>query len=272
MSLLDPATGIGGAGGAAADKKEKAAGMLESLMVKQILQASGAFKGQGGTIHNELFVDAIADAVAKGGGLGIGKLLDGKSVTGSSPLSSGPGTAASGNTCGTGTAASGNTCGTGTAASGNTCGTGAALNAVAALPQVVEGGARLTSNFGQRSDPFDGKAALHHGLDLAAAEGTPVLAAEAGVVKSVGERGGYGLAVEVEHAGGVTTLYGHSSETLVQVGDQIEKGQTIARVGHSGRATGDHLHFEVRLRGGAVDPRTALKAYAKSVDTLSKGL
>ena len=239
MGLLDGASasrslGPGAASQeAAADKKEKAAGMLESLMIKQILQASGAFKGKGGEIHNELFVDAIANAVAKGGGIGLGKLLDGNAATGSNPL---------------------------------------AMASSAQLPKLVDGAAHLTSNFGQRSDPFNGGKAFHRGIDLAAPEGSPILAAQDGVVKSVGERGGYGLAVEVEHEGGVTTLYGHASETLVQAGDRIEKGQPIGRVGHSGRATGDHLHFEVRVGGGAVDPKTVLKAYAKSVDTQDKGL
>jgi murein DD-endopeptidase MepM/ murein hydrolase activator NlpD len=244
MGLLN-ANSLGqGAAETPAEKKEKAAGMLESLMVKQILQASGAFKGQGGQIHNELFVDAIADAVAKGGGLGIGKLLGEQAAAGSAPLAfSGPGP--------------------GVAAQ--------VAHSLGGLPDLIAGQERVTSHFGQRSDPFTGQAKAHRGIDLAAPEGSPIFAAQSGVVKSVGERGGYGLAVEVEHAGGVTTLYGHASETLVQVGDQIEKGQAIARVGHSGRATGDHLHFEVRQRGGAVDPRTALKAYAKSVDTQDKG-
>lgn len=245
MGLLDANRAIATAQ-TAEEKKERASGMMEALMVKQILQASGAFKGQGGQIHNELFVDAIAEAVAKTGGLGIGKMLNG------SPAEASAATAAH-------------------SASHATAAPGVAARAAASLPDLVGGADHLTSNFGRRSDPFSGEAKFHRGIDLAAPEGSPILAAQAGVVKSVGQRGGYGLAVEVEHSGGVTTLYGHASETLVQPGDRIEKGQAIARVGHSGRATGDHLHFEVRVRGGAVDPKTALKAYAKSVDTQDKG-
>ena len=206
MGLIDASGGAGGfAALATPHAKKDAAGMLESLMVKQILQASGAFKGAGGTIHNELFVDAIADAVAKGGGLGIGKVLDAASVSGSAPM---PGP------------------------------TGLPTGAPPTTNPVP--GAHLTSAFGPRSDPFSGETKFHRGVDLAAQEGTPVLAAQSGVVKQVGDRGGYGLAVEIEHEGGVTTLYGHASELLVRPGDRIEKGQPIARVGHSGRATGDH--------------------------------
>ena len=88
----------------------------------------------------------------------------------------------------------------------------------------------------------------------------------AGVVKSAGPRGGYGFAVEVDHGNGLTTLYGHASELLVSPGQAVRAGQEIARVGSTGRSTGAHLHFEVRVGGRPVDPGRVLKAYAARVE------
>ena len=86
-------------------------------------------------------------------------------------------------------------------------------------------------------------------------------AARGGVVVRAGERGNYGQSVEIDHGGGVVTLYGHGSEVLVREGETVTPGQPILRVGHSGRATGPHLHFEVRVGGQPVDPGRALKIY-----------
>jgi murein DD-endopeptidase MepM/ murein hydrolase activator NlpD len=88
------------------------------------------------------------------------------------------------------------------------------------------------------------------------------------VVRRASARGGYGAAVEIDHGAGLTTLYAHASEVLVRAGDTVEPGQAIARVGHTGRATGPHLHFEVRLDGAPVDPARALKKYALRADAL----
>jgi murein DD-endopeptidase MepM/ murein hydrolase activator NlpD len=88
----------------------------------------------------------------------------------------------------------------------------------------------------------------------------------AGVVRSAGPRGGYGNAVEIDHGNGVTTLYGHASELLVQPGQLVHAGEEIARVGSTGRSTGAHLHFEVRVGGRAVDPSKVLKAYASRAE------
>ncbi|HVE86669.1 MAG TPA: M23 family metallopeptidase, partial [Myxococcales bacterium] len=108
--------------------------------------------------------------------------------------------------------------------------------------------------------------ATHQGVDVAAREGTPILSAAGGVVRSVGARGGYGLAVEIDHGHGLTTLYAHTGGALVKPGERIAPGQPIATVGQSGRATGPHLHFEVRRGGRPVDPGQALKAYARRAD------
>jgi len=117
-----------------------------------------------------------------------------------------------------------------------------------------------------RNHPIDGVQKFHTGIDLRGQEGTPILAAESGVVRSAGTRGGYGNAVEIDHGNGVSTLYGHASELGVTPGEHVEKGQQIGEVGMTGRATGPHLHFEVRVEGKPVDPKGALKAYGIRAD------
>jgi len=121
------------------------------------------------------------------------------------------------------------------------------------------GSAVTTSNFGWRLHPLLGSWIMHSGRDLAAPEGTPVVAALAGTVVSSGPAGGYGLAIEIEH-GGVQrrTLYGHLSELYVKEGTRVGQGEVIGRVGSTGLSTGPHLHFEMRIPqdGGwvAIDP------------------
>ena len=118
---------------------------------------------------------------------------------------------------------------------------------------VVAQSVPVSSAFGWRSDPFTGKATFHKGVDLAAAYGTQVRAFDGGVVKSAGERSGYGLTVVVDHGAGRETLYAHLSTLGVAPGDPVAAGQPIARSGNSGRATGAHLHFEAREYGRPVD-------------------
>ncbi len=118
---------------------------------------------------------------------------------------------------------------------------------------VVAGGVPVSSAFGWRSDPFTGRATFHKGVDLAAAYGTEVHAFDGGVVKSAGDRPGYGLTVVVDHGNGRETLYAHLSSMAVAAGDAVAAGQPIARSGNSGRATGAHLHFEAREYGRPVD-------------------
>jgi murein DD-endopeptidase MepM/ murein hydrolase activator NlpD len=124
----------------------------------------------------------------------------------------------------------------------------------------VVGEVEFTSGFGIRSDPFLGRPAMHTGLDFRAAMGDPVRATANGVVESAGWSGGYGKMVEIDHGNGFSTRYGHMSEIEVKVGQQIKIGQTIGRVGSTGRSTGPHLHYETRIDGEAVDPQKFLRA------------
>jgi murein DD-endopeptidase MepM/ murein hydrolase activator NlpD len=119
-----------------------------------------------------------------------------------------------------------------------------------------------TSAFGWRSDPFRGRRKFHNGVDLRAAYGTEVPTAAPGKVTFAGERGAYGLLVVVEHANGVETRYAHLSSADVQPGDSVAAGQTIGRVGSSGRSTAPHLHFEVLLDGKRVNPEQIASARA----------
>ena len=121
-------------------------------------------------------------------------------------------------------------------------------------------GGWVSSTFGSRSDPFNGHTVHHDGVDIAADMGSPIAAMGAGMVSYAGQRDGYGLAVEINHGRGITTRYAHASAILVHVGDRIEKGQAIARVGSSGRSTGPHLHFEVLRDGRAVNPQSYLRS------------
>ncbi|HXG51809.1 MAG TPA: peptidoglycan DD-metalloendopeptidase family protein [candidate division Zixibacteria bacterium] len=121
----------------------------------------------------------------------------------------------------------------------------------------------VSSPFGWRADPLDGKTRLHHGVDIAAPAGTPVRAAAGGKVTFSGRLAGYGNVVEVDHGGGLVTRYGHNAENLVVAGDRVRAGEAIALVGSSGRATGPHLHFEVRRNGAPVDPRDLLDGGVK---------
>ncbi len=127
---------------------------------------------------------------------------------------------------------------------------------------------RVSSGFGARVDPINHLASNHPGVDFAAAEGTAISAASGGVVRRAGDRGGYGSAVEIDHGGGLTTLYAHASQLLVKEGQRVSPGEPIARVGHTGRTTGDHLHFEVRVNGTPVDPMRALKSYGLRADEI----
>jgi peptidoglycan hydrolase FlgJ len=128
-----------------------------------------------------------------------------------------------------------------------------------------------SSAFGWRSDPFRGGRKFHNGVDLRAAYGTEVPTAAPGKVTFAGERGAYGLLVVVEHPNGVETRYAHLSSTAVQPGDSVAAGQTIGRVGSSGRSTGPHLHFEVLLDGKRVNPEQITSARADASTLPSAG-
>jgi murein DD-endopeptidase MepM/ murein hydrolase activator NlpD len=112
----------------------------------------------------------------------------------------------------------------------------------------------VTSPFGFRYHPVLGRGRLHAGLDIGAPTGTPIYAAEAGIVVTAGRNGGYGNCVIIDHGGGLSTLYGHASELYVTPGQSVQRSQSIAAVGSTGLSTGPHLHFEVRRNGEPTDP------------------
>lgn len=112
----------------------------------------------------------------------------------------------------------------------------------------------VTSGFGLRKHPVLGKVKRHTGLDIPAPTGQVIVAADAGAVSTAGSRGGYGIAVEINHGNGVSTLYAHTSRLLVRAGAHVRQGQPIALVGSTGMSTGPHLHFEVRSGGAPRDP------------------
>ena len=112
----------------------------------------------------------------------------------------------------------------------------------------------ISSYFGKRTDPFTGKPANHTGIDFAGKSGADVVAVADGVVTWSSKRYGYGLMVEINHGNGYATRYAHNSENLVAVGDEVKKGQRVALMGDTGRATGPNLHFEVLQNGRRVNP------------------
>ncbi|MGB9881133.1 MAG: M23 family metallopeptidase, partial [Anaerolineae bacterium] len=111
-----------------------------------------------------------------------------------------------------------------------------------------------TSPFGERVHPVFRVRLFHAGVDFAAVEGTPVKAANNGVVRFAGRAGGYGWTVVVDHGGGVVSLYGHNAALFVKQGEQVKRGQVICLSGNTGISTGPHLHFEMRVGGNPVDP------------------
>ena len=119
----------------------------------------------------------------------------------------------------------------------------------------------ITSGFGEREDPIlgGGEGEFHKGVDIGSPNGTPVHAPADGRVIKAGPGTGYGREIEIDHGNGIVTLYGHLSGYNVTVGEQVVKGQVIGYVGHSGRTTGSHLHYEVQVRGTAVNPHKYLR-------------
>ncbi len=111
-----------------------------------------------------------------------------------------------------------------------------------------------TSRFGYRADPYTNRPEMHAGLDMAAPPGTPVYAPAEGVISYVGYEAGYGKLVSIDHGYGVVTRYGHNSRVFVEQGQRVHRWDVISAVGNSGRSTGPHLHYEVRIHGIAVDP------------------
>lgn len=120
----------------------------------------------------------------------------------------------------------------------------------------------LSSRFGYRRDPFNGRGAFHSGLDFRGTYGQPILAAANGKVTYAGQRSGYGKVIEVTHGHGMMTRYAHLSGFNAKVGQKVGRGEQIGRMGSTGRSTGTHLHFEVRMNGQPINPRRFLEAKA----------
>lgn len=117
----------------------------------------------------------------------------------------------------------------------------------------------LSSPFGYRTDPFNGKRTWHSGVDLAGKDGSDIISVAAGVVTVAGDRHGYGNLVEIDHGDGLVTRYAHAKTVEVEVGQVVQKGQTIATMGSTGRSTGPHVHFEVLQSGKARNPVTYIQ-------------
>ena len=222
---------------------------LESILLKQLIQDSGAFKGMsqaGGKIYGEMFCEALANAVSQSGGVGIAKLVEGSFEKGAEAV---PGSNTNPDVAGE------------FLLHRAMKQPGAASDATNVTPEV-------SSNFGVRHDPINGTQRFHTGVDIAAQEGSPILAAASGVVRQAGRRGGYGNAVEIDNGHGISTLYGHASALSVKEGERVKAGEPVALVGHTGRATGSHLHFEVRKDGKPIDPESTLNGWGERADVL----
>jgi len=122
----------------------------------------------------------------------------------------------------------------------------------ATRPEMLPCEGDISSHYGPRR--MRRRTRMHKGIDIAAPTGTPIVAPADGRVAFVGRKGGYGLTVVLEHNGQLSTLYAHNSKILVQEGDYVSKGDEISRVGNTGRSTGPHLHYEVRIDDEPVDP------------------
>jgi len=117
----------------------------------------------------------------------------------------------------------------------------------------------MSSAYGMRTDPFHGEQSWHGGVDFAGRRGSDIIAVASGVVTWSGEKGSYGLMIEVSHSDGYVTRYAHNDENIAQLGTVVKKGDVIAKMGSSGRSTGPHVHFEVYKNGRVVDPATYIR-------------
>jgi len=258
---------------------------LEAVMLRQMLKSSGAFRSSdapGAQLRTDMFIETLADAVAKAGGLGIAKMLERQmgpaGGQGSAPAPS-PSPWRPASSLGSAFSVPPR------AAPG--VGASAAIddlddpNSSAPLPEDPTADSiddyqpaasvpharaahphasvgpvigEVTSPFGQRVHPISGDSRFHTGVDLRAPSGSPIRAAAEGIVREAGKRGGYGNAVELDHGDGTSTLYAHASSLLVKPGQHVGRGEPIALVGQTGQATGPHLHFELRRNGHPVAP------------------
>ncbi len=245
---LDLPTGLSGDGSGSPERLRDIAREFEAMLIHQLLrQMREASRWMRNEDEDELFGDRLLETIdvemarqlAEGGGLGLASVLMPRLLEGAEgePV---PQVASMMTSAPTYVATS-------------------ATNAVATItppgaapdPLVSD---RVTSQFGLRMDPIAGDHRFHAGVDLRAAYGREIGAAESGTVVFSGEQGGYGLTVVVEHGAGVRTRYAHLSSILVTDGDRVEARDPIGRAGHTGRATGSHLHFELIRDGERVDP------------------
>lgn len=125
---------------------------------------------------------------------------------------------------------------------------------LAATPSIWPVKGWVTSGFGRRKSPFTGKSESHSGLDIATKSGSPIIAPADGIVSFSGTKGSYGKVLVIDHGYGYTTFFGHCSSLKKKVGAKVKRGDTIALVGSSGRSTGPHVHYEVRVNGVATNP------------------
>jgi len=211
-------------------------GLMIQMMVKEMrrtLPDSGLMGSDHISMYEDFFDQVISDRIAEGSGLGLAAQLAGS--TGVS---------------------------VGSSAEPSSVARVAGSPSVS-LPTSLNGGrrraplpvfGRISSSFGHRHDPIDGKHRHHDGIDFAAPTGAPIQPVRSGVVTRVGDMGSYGKVVFVDHGEGVETRYAHCSEILVEEGARVRPGMVIARVGSTGRSTGPHLHFESRKDGSPIDP------------------
>jgi murein DD-endopeptidase MepM/ murein hydrolase activator NlpD len=129
---------------------------------------------------------------------------------------------------------------------------------IAATPNIRPSHGWFTSKFGYRISPFTNRPVMHNGLDIAAPPGSPIIAPADGVVSFAGYDAGYGKLVSIDHGYGVVTRYGHTSQIFVEVGQRVKRRDVIAAVGTTGRSTGPHVHYEVRVNNVPVDPMNYL--------------
>ena len=246
MSKLQPLTGtLSGQLDRPRDVRE-AAQKLEAVMIKKMLESSNAFKikGTGGDLHSGLFLDAVSQAIAQSGEFGlanaIAKDFEGSSVN--NPTLSSAGIPGLPNL------------------QERASQDPALLNATQNL--LVSDATRISSDFGYRMHPIDGRVKHHDGIDIAAPKGSTITAPRAGVVAQIGQdEDGYGNFVVVDHGEGVRTLYAHAETINVKVGEKVKMGDKLATVGNTGHSTGAHLHFEVHHKKSPIDPGSALKKY-----------
>lgn len=127
------------------------------------------------------------------------------------------------------------------------------------VPNLMPTSGRLTSKFGNRKNPYGRGIQFHQGIDLANSAGTKIVASAKGTVIFSGRKSSYGKTIIIDHAYGYKTLYAHNSNLLVDVGDKVDKGQLIAKMGSTGRSTGNHLHFEIHKNNNPINPLSVIK-------------